>query len=144
MEEKKEKGERAFGVGLLRKKSDQKGKETVGSSSCWLCEDETTNGLGVDGSGMGMDLEVVVTGGIGGLLGLGPGNWQLAIGGGMGVVGLEFPGKQPKTRSSRPGKVNSGGIRRRQAASGVQASRRAGELCELNGRGPGGPLKPAL
>lgn len=78
MEEKKEKGERAFGVGLLRKKSDQKGKETVGSSSCWLCEDETTNGLGVDGSGMGMDLEVVVTGGIGGALG--PGAWELAIG----------------------------------------------------------------
>lgn len=78
MEEKKEKGERAFGVGLLRKKRDRKGKETVGSSSCWSCKDETANGLGVDGSGMGMVLEVVA-GGIWGVLGpgaLGIGNWQ--------------------------------------------------------------------
>lgn len=79
-------------------------------------------------SRMGMVLEVVVAGGTWGLWGLGA--WELAIGnrgseGGV-FVGLEFPGKQPKTRSSRQGKVNSGGIRRR------QAFRLSGELCELN------------
>lgn len=101
---------------LRKKKRDQKGKETVRSSSCWLSEDETADGLGANGSGMGIVLEVVVTGGIGGSWKPWGGAWELVIGSGMGVfVGLEFPGKQPKTRSSRQGKVNSGGIRRRQA-----------------------------
>lgn len=44
----------------------------------------------------------------------------------MGVVGLEFPGKEPKTRSSRPGKVNSGGIRRRQAFRRALRAERTG------------------
>lgn len=81
-----------------------------------------------------MVLEVVVTGGIGGSWK--PWRaWELAIGSGMGVfVGLEFPGKQPKTRSSRQGKVNSGGIRRR------QAFRRPPEL-RAEGMGTGGPTK---
>lgn len=65
---------------LRKKKRDQKGKETVRSSSCWLSEDETADGLGANGSGMGIVLEVVVTGGIGGSWkpwgGLGIGNWE--------------------------------------------------------------------
>lgn len=82
-------------------------------------------------SRMGMVLEVVVAGGTWGRWGLGalgPGNWQLAIGDQKGGFSLDWNsrGKQPKTRSSRQGKVNSGGIRRR------QAFRRSGELYELN------------
>lgn len=120
MEEKKEKGERAFGVGLLRKKRDRKGKETVGSSSCWSCKDETANGLGVDGSGMGMVLEVVVvTGGIGVVLGPGAwglGNWQLAIGGGMGVS-LDWNSRGSSPKRDHPDRERliqaaSGGVRR--------------------------------
>lgn len=101
---------------LLRNKaSDRKGKETVGSSSSWLCEGETADGLGANGSGMGMGL-------VWGLAwSLGIGNWQ---------SGAELGGSLDwNSRGSSPKRDRPDRERLIQAASG--GVRRSGDLCEL-------------
>lgn len=82
----------------------------------------------------------LVGGGIGGTAFWGPGAWELAIGNRErnGGCWTGIPGEAAQNAIIPTGK---GEFRRHQAASGVRSS---GELCELNGRGPGAPLKPAL
>ena len=128
--------ERASGVGCWERSAIKKERRR---SDRRAVKDETTNGWAQTSSGMGMDLGVVVTSGIGGLARLPGGCRPPSLGNSQ--LGAEWRaldwnsrGSQPKTRSSRPGKVDSGGIRRRQAfrlaVRGERTGPRGQALCK--------------